>query len=107
MRRRNICIPFRLNEEEFAELDAKVKKSGLTRERFLRKMIAEKRVFEAPPVDFFNLLKAFWRVGSNIEQILNRGYSISAVNEAELRAIIDDMCVLEKKMWEAFVPDGR
>lgn len=107
MRRRSICIPFRLNEKEFADLDAKVKKSGLTRERFLRKMIAEKRVFEAPPVDFFTLLKAVMRVGSNIEQILNRGYSISAVDSATLHKIIDELYEVEQAMWKAFAPDGR
>ena len=39
MRKRNVEILFRLTRREAQELDKKVKKSGLSREAFLRAMI--------------------------------------------------------------------
>ena len=40
MRKRNVAILFRLNRKEAEALDKKVKKSGLSREAYLRHLIS-------------------------------------------------------------------
>ena len=48
MRKRNVEILFRLTRREAQELDKKVKKSGLSREAFLRAMIEGDQLHENP-----------------------------------------------------------
>ena len=107
MRKRNNRVGVYLNESELQNLTAKVQKAGMSRERFLRKMINGYRVYEAPPVDFFNLLREVSRLGSNIEQILKRANVSGYVDASRLVKTIDELDALETRMWDAFAPDGR
>ena len=50
MRKRNVSILFRLNKKEAEALDKKVKKSGLSREAYLRQLISGAVPKEAPPL---------------------------------------------------------
>lgn len=52
MRKRNNRIWVRLNDEEFSELTQKIKQSGYPREVFIRKVLKEGIVREAPPADY-------------------------------------------------------
>ena len=49
MRKRNVAILFRLNRKEAEILDKKVKKSGLSREAYLRHLISGVVPRDAPP----------------------------------------------------------
>ena len=51
MRKRNIAILFRLNRKEAEALDKRVKKSGLSREAYLRQLINGLVPRNAPPTD--------------------------------------------------------
>ena len=51
MRKRNIAILFRLNRKEAEALDKRVKKSGLSREAYLRQLINGLVPRNAPPPD--------------------------------------------------------
>ena len=58
MRNRNRSFVIRLSDEEFQALEEKRKKSGYPREVFLRHLIADGTVREAPSVDYPKLLLA-------------------------------------------------
>ena len=107
MRNRNRNVSFRLTEKEFLALDKKVQQSGMTKERFLRKLISDCRVYEAPPVDFSKLIKGVNRVGSNIEQILRVANAKHIIDVPRLRNELDELDAIEDAMWKAFAPDGR
>lgn len=57
MRSRNIRVSIRLNEKEKADLDRKVKLSGLSRNTFLQKLIEDRKILPIPPQPFFDILK--------------------------------------------------
>ena len=61
MRNRNRSFVIRLSDEEFQALEEKRKKSGYPREVFLRHLIADGTVREAPSVDYPKLLLALSR----------------------------------------------
>ena len=85
----------------------KVQKSGLTRERYMRKLLADSRVYEALPVDFPKLIREVNRVGSNIDQILHIANSKNLLDVPRLRKELDELDAIEDAMWKAFAPDGR
>ena len=94
----------RLNDKEYKELDEKVEKAGIPKERFLRKLIAGCKVYEAPPVDFKKLIYEINRVGSNIDQILALAYTKDMLDVPRLRGELDELDSIEKAMWAAFAP---
>ena len=55
MRKRNVAILFRLNRKEAEILDKKVKKSGLSREAYLRHLISGVVPRDAPPPDYYSM----------------------------------------------------
>ena len=90
-----------------AALNEKVKRSGLSREKFVRKLFSDCKVYEAPPVDFSKLIKSVNRVGSNIEQILRVANAKHIIDVPRLRNELDELDAIEDAMWKAFAPDGR
>lgn len=96
-----------MTEKELQDLMNKVQKSGLTRERYMRKLLADSRVYEALPVDFPKLIREVNRVGSNIDQILRIANSKNLLDVPRLRKELDELDEIEDAMWKAFAPDGR
>lgn len=62
MRKRNVAILFRLNKKEAEALDKKVKKSGLNRESYLRQLISGVVPRDAPPPDYYAMMRNFIRL---------------------------------------------
>lgn len=93
-----------LTEEETQALMEKVKKSGLSRERFIRKLISDSHVHEAPPVDLKRFIRELNRIGSNIDQILVIAYTKDILDVPRLRKELDELNAIERAMWEAFAP---
>ena len=104
MRNRNNRVEIYLNNEELLSLTNKVQKSGISREKYLRKVISESKVYELPDVDFFNLVKETNRIGSNIEQILRVANSKHFIDAPRLRKDLDELENLEQLMWDTFMP---
>ena len=107
MRKRKNAFLVRLTDKEMQLLNEKVKKSGLSRERLIRKIISDCQIHESPPVDFFTLIREINRVGCNIDQILRVANSKHFIDAPRLRKELDALDKIEDAMWEAFAPDGR
>lgn len=107
MRKRNNRVEVYLTDEEILSLTKKVEQSGLSRERYIRKLLEGSRVYEAPPVDFPKLIKEVNRIGSNIEQILRIANAKHITDVPRLRNELDELDAIEDAMWKAFAPDGR
>ena len=104
MRNRNNQIILRLNDSELNMLNQKVAASGLSRERYIRKVLAEEPIPMALPVDFKTLIREMNRIGSNIEQILRIANTKRLVDVPRLRQSLDELDSLEKTMWQVFMP---
>ncbi len=69
MERRIIEIKVRLSESEMALLNRDVKKSGLSREAYLRSLIRKMPLKERPQIELTEVLHGLRKIGSNLNQI--------------------------------------
>lgn len=58
------------NDTEYNKLCKQVKQSGLTREAFVRKCLSGKIIYEAPPAEYFELIRQIRIIGNNIDHVL-------------------------------------
>lgn len=69
---REIKVTFRLNEEEWRQLKADVRRTGLSQEAYLRLLISSQRPKELPPIEYHELLRQLHAIGVNMNQIAAR-----------------------------------
>ena len=74
MRKRNVPILFRLNKKEAELLDKRVKRCGLTREAYLRHLVAGYAPKEAPPPDYYAMMRELYGIGRNLNQIAQKAH---------------------------------
>ena len=103
MRKRNVAILFSLNRKEAEALDKKVKKSGLSREAYLRHLISGVVPRDAPPPDYYSMMRELHRIGNNLNQIAQKAHIL---NVLDVQRYDRDMRMFEdtvKKITEAVV----
>lgn len=80
MRKRNVAILFRLNKKEAEALDKKVKRSGLNREAYLRQLISGVVPRDAPPPDYYSMMRELHKIGNNLNQIAQKAHVLNVVD---------------------------
>ena len=80
MRNRNIRIQLWLNKKEADRLDKSVKKSGLSREAYLRHLINGLVPPEAPPPDYYSMMRELYRIGNNLNQIAVKAHTLGVID---------------------------
>ena len=69
-----------LAEEEAEALDKKVKKSGLNREAYLRQLISGVVPRDAPPPDYYSMMRELHKIGNNLNQIAQKAHVLNVVD---------------------------
>ena len=103
MRKRNVSMRFRLNRKQAEALDTKVKKSGLSREAYLRHLISGVVPRDAPPPDYYSMMRELHRIGNNLNQIAQKAHIL---NVLDVQRYDRDMRMFEdtvEKITEAVV----
>ena len=85
MRKRNVAILFRLNKKEAEALDKKVKKSGLNREAYLRQLISGVVPRDAPPPDYYSMMRELHKIGNNLNQIAQKAHVLNVVDVVDVQ----------------------
>ena len=80
MRKRNVAILFRLNKKEAEALDKKVKRSGLNREAYLRQLISGVVPRDAPPPDYYSMMRELHGVANNLNQIAQKAHVLNVID---------------------------
>ncbi len=80
MRKRNIAILFRLNRKEAEALDKRVKKSGLSREAYLRQLINGLVPRNAPPPEYYSMMRELHQIGNNLNQIAQKAHVLNVID---------------------------
>ena len=93
MRTRNNEIKIRFTDKELAVLDAKVAKTHLSREAFIRCVLAEEDIYVRPDPGSQELIKQLSRVGTNLNILLFHVQTQRFVDVPELRKVI-------RALWE-------
>lgn len=94
MRKRNVQILFRLNEEEAERFNRLVEKTGYSREAFLRAMILGYRLSEKPNDEFYKKMRELSAIGSRVNQIAIKANALDFIDASMLRD--------EATRWRAF-----
>lgn len=96
MRNRNHRVEIYFTKSELETLTKKVRKSGLSREGFCRRVLNGAEVKEAPPADVPVLIQEVRRVGNTLNQIMKRANAIGLLDVPQLRKALEDNRDVEK-----------
>lgn len=99
MRKRSVQILFRLNEDEAEQLYELVRKSGRSKEAFLREMVKGYRLCEKPDPEFYRIMRELSAIGNRINQLAVKANALGFVDAPMLRE--------EAKKWHDFQIDVR
>lgn len=99
MRKRNVQILFRLTDEEAEQLYALVKKSGRSKEAFLREMVRGYRLCEKPDPEFYQMMRELSAIGNRINQLATKANALNFVDVPMLRE--------EARKWHDFQIEVR
>ena len=91
MRKRDIRIQVWLNNAEKNRLDHNVKKSGLSREAYLRSLINGYVPKELPPVNYHAMMKQLRAIGNRINQIAVKANTIGFIHANEYAMYADEI----------------
>ena len=80
MNKRTYEIKVRLTADEMAHLNQLVAASGLSRETYLRNLISGVVPKEAPPPDFWAMMRELHAVGNNLNQIAMKAHALNAID---------------------------
>ena len=77
---RNIKITFRLSKSECERFKKRVKKSGLSQEAYIRQLINGLVPTDAPPPDYFTMMRELYAIGNNLNQIAQKAHLLNVVD---------------------------
>jgi hypothetical protein len=80
MQNRTIIIKFRLNHKEADALNRRVKKSGLSREAYLRHLIRGLVPTDVPPPDYHVLMNELRAACVNLSQIAQKAHILDVAD---------------------------
>jgi len=80
MRKRNIQIITRLDNKENERFKKRVKKSGLSQEAYVRQLINGLIPTDAPPPDYFSMMKELHYIGTNLNQIAQKAHVLNVLD---------------------------
>ena len=80
MQKRTVEIKFRLTRKEADTLNKRVKKSGLSRESYLRQIINGLVPTDAPPPDYFSMMREIHAIGRNLNQIAQKAHVLNVLD---------------------------
>lgn len=97
MRKRNIQIITRLNKEEHQNLQKCVKKSGMSQEAYVRHLINGLVPTDAPPPDYYSMMRELHSIGTNLNQIAQKAH---VLNVLDVKRYDENAAVLNKAVVE-------
>jgi hypothetical protein len=80
MLNRNIKITFRLNRAESERFRKQVKKSGRSQEAYIRHIINGLVPTDAPPPDYYSMMRELHAIGGNLNQIARKAHVLNAID---------------------------
>ena len=81
MRKRNVHVQFWLDKKEAEAFNKKVKRSGLSREVYLRHLINGLVPQDAPPPAYFDFIRELHGIGNNLNQIAQKAHVLGVIDE--------------------------
>ena len=102
MRKRNCRVEIYFTKTELENLTKKVRKSGLSREGYCRRILNGAVVKEAPPAEVPMLIREVRRVGYNIDQLLMIARTKNWLVVKELEKALESNRAVEKLIVDTY-----
>ena len=103
MRKRNVHIQFWLDKKEAEAFQKKVKKSGLSREAYLRHLVNGLEPQDAPPPDYYAMMRELYRIGNSLNQVAQKAHMLNVVDVQRYDAGVRQLEAAIKKITEAVI----
>ncbi len=73
-------VLFRLNDKEFNRLMRDVKRTGLSREAYLRKLVMGAEIKELPNINYVSIIYELSKIGTNMHQIAIKAHKYGFID---------------------------
>ena len=100
--KRNCEIKVRLSKQELGNLTRKVNKTNFSREAFVRCVLNDCAIKEAPPAEYYELIRELRKVGSNLNQILKLANTKGLLDVLQLRKDLEQIRETEQMLYDTF-----
>ena len=103
MRSRNNEIHFRLNDKELIQLDRLVKKSGLSREAYIRQIITGLQPRDLPPPDYRLMMRQLYHCGNALNQIARKANALNVIDVQKFDEAFSEYCKTVTRIEDAVI----
>ena len=107
MAEKKVEIKVRLTPKEAARLQRLVKRTGLSREAYLRHLIGGVVPQEIPPPDYYAFMERLYRVGNLLEQISRQAQAMGMINTVQYEEALGQFHQLVEDITEAVILPRR
>ena len=107
MRKRNVQILFRLTAEEAEQLNELVRKSGRSKEAFLRETVKGYRLCEKPDPEFYKMMRELSAIGNRINQLAVKANALGFIDTQKLNSELDRLHKFQADMERQFLRPGE
>ena len=107
MRQRNVSILFRLNRKEAEKLNKCVKKSGLSREAYLRQLVNGLIPKDEPPPDYYSMMRELHRIEEQLSRISQTAHAQRRIDVQKYDAEVQGFHRIVEQIMEAVVLPER
>ena len=103
MRTRDVQINVRLNPRELKRLDRQVARTQLSRSAYLRHLINGVSPKEAPPADYYAMMRQIHAIGNNLNQLAFRANCTGEMDACRIEAAVAELRTAIKGITEKVV----
>ena len=102
--KRNCEIKVRLSKCELQALSKKVKKTGMSRETYVRTLLENKIPVEIPPAPYYDLMREVHALGNNMHQLAYRAHALGMIDATAYRRNADKVSRLADRLALVCLP---
>ena len=106
MRKRNCRFEVCFTKDELSDLTKTAQKARLSTGAFVRRVVRDLEVKDAPSVDVPMLIREGRRMGYNIDQLLKLANAKGMLDVPQLRKALADNRAVEKMIMDAYIMDS-
>lgn len=103
MDKRTVEIKVRLNRKEAESLNKRVRKSRLSREAYLRCLISGSVPREAPPPDYYSMMRELYHIGNSLNQIAQKAHVLNAIDVQRYNSAVKEFEAAVQTITQAVV----
>jgi len=102
--KRNQAFLVRLSKAELQNLDKRVKKTGMSRETYVRTLLENKIPVEIPPAPYYDLMREVHALGNNMHQLAYRAHALGMIDATAYRRNADKVSRLADRLALVCLP---